>query len=85
MCMVCASKPVRAHGRSIQTARRTWAWRPVFEPKTYKEEITSILLLLFLPFLCLYVFKTKTQKEDTPSFSFNLSLYPLNAFLSKKK
>ena len=84
MCMVCASKPVRAHGRSIQTARRTWAWRSVFEPKTYKEEITSILLL-FLPFLCLYVFKTKTQKEDTPSFSFNLSLYPLNAFLSKKK
>ena len=84
MCMVCASKPVRAHGRSIQTARRTWAWRPVFEPKTYKEEITSILLL-FLPFLCLYVFKTKTQREDTPSFSFNLSLYPLNAFLSKKK
>lgn len=84
MCMVCASKPVRAHGRSIQTARRTWARRPVFEPKTYKEEITSILLL-FLPFLCLYVFKTKTQKEDTPSFSFYLALHPLNAFLSKKK
>ena len=71
MCMVCASKPVRAHGRSIQTARRTWARRPVFEPKTYKEEITSILLLLlFLPFLCLYVFKTKTQKEILLPFLF---------------
>jgi hypothetical protein len=69
MCMVCASKPVRAHGRSIQTARRTWARRPVFEPKTYKEEITSILLL-FLPFLCLYVFKTKTQKEILLPFLF---------------